>query len=154
MRPRTLLHLPLEGLDTLGGDAPEKVNVVVAVEGGHLLGTRGMLLVALHLAEQAVVEDKVVGQLDAEGLHGVATPIVVVPYVLLVVVRCAGACEHTTEGGEGGLDLEAARTRAGTHRPEGWGWVGQGSHREEASARTGRGCLAVEQPHGGGKGCE
>jgi hypothetical protein len=80
----------LEGLDTLGGDTPEEVNVVVAVEGGHLLRTRGMLPVALHLAEQAIVEDEVVGELDAKGLHGVPTAIVMVPYVC--------------EGGDGGVE--------------------------------------------------
>lgn len=37
-RARTLLHLALKGLDRLGRHAAQKVNVVVAVKGRHLLG--------------------------------------------------------------------------------------------------------------------
>merc|ERR1711971_45429 len=80
------LHLLVVLTHVVRSDGPEKPDVVVAVELGHLLLGRLVGPVDLHLPVEPIVEQKVVGHPYPMGLHGVTLPIVVVANVTVIVV--------------------------------------------------------------------
>ena len=75
------LHLLVVLPHVVRSDGPEKPDVVVAVELGHLLLGCLVGAVDLHLPVESIVEQKVVGHPYPMGLHGMSLPIVVVANV-------------------------------------------------------------------------
>merc|ERR550532_3086462 len=67
-------------------DRPEKPDVVVTVKLRHLILSRLVGPVDLHLSVESIVEKQVVGHSHTVGLHWVTLSIVVVPDVRVIVV--------------------------------------------------------------------
>ena len=82
-----LLHLAGVLPQVVRVDLGQEVDVVVGVEGRHLLRRGGVGAVAVHLAVQPVRQDEVVGQLEPVGLHRVGRSVVKMPDVRGVEVR-------------------------------------------------------------------
>lgn len=79
-------------------DGAQKLDVIVAVELGHLLAGGLVRSVDLHFAVEAVVEQQVVGHPHAVGLHRVSLAIVVVADVAVVVVADLSAAVRRRRG--------------------------------------------------------
>merc|ERR1719397_1580549 len=71
-------------------DRPEKPDVVITVKLRHLILSRFMGPVDLHLSVESIVEEQVVGHPHAVGLHWVTLSIVVVANVRVIVVADLG----------------------------------------------------------------
>lgn len=82
-----LLHLAGVLPEVVGVDLGEEVDVVVGVEGRHLLRRGRVGAVAVHLPVEAVRQDEVVGQLEPVRFHGVGGSVVEVADVRGVKVR-------------------------------------------------------------------
>ena len=88
MIPRVeFLHLCCVGFEIVGGDAAEKMNVVLAVKFRHFARGRGMGFVAFHIFVESVREYQVVCKLEAVRFHWVIGAVVVVPNLRVVKVR-------------------------------------------------------------------
>mmetsp|Transcript_8011 Transcript_8011/g.32957 ORF Transcript_8011/g.32957 Transcript_8011/m.32957 type:complete len:411 (-) Transcript_8011:6-1238(-) len=81
------LELPHVLVLVVGGDEAEELDVLVAVELGHVLGGRERRAKHLHLLVDAVVQKEVVGHADTVGLHRMTLSVVEVAHVGVVKVR-------------------------------------------------------------------